>query len=463
MAEWTVRSIAEAVSRGQRTAAAVIDEALGRIERANPALNALIELDPARVRADARAVDDRVAAGEILPLAGVPVAVKDNIWVAGRRVTQGSRLFAEFRAPLDAIAVERLRRAGAVVVGMANTPEFAAKGNTSNRLFGPTRHPLEPSLTPGGSSGGPAVAVAAGMVPLAIGTDAGGSGRRPPAHVGVVGFKPSFGAIPYGPGFAEPFIGLSSIAPIAPCVADVALAFEVMVGPDVRDPDSVPIEDEPPPAPLTIAYSPRLGLDVPVDHDVAAAMERALEALEAAGIAIARRDPVWPAAATETALMPLQQAGLAALHGERFRREPELFDPDIGAQIERGLGLIGIEVAQALALGAEVARSLAAFLAEVDLLLGPTTPCVAWPLERLGPETIGGVAVSPRGHAVFTPLFNHAKVPALSLPCGRGRDGLPVGLQIIAGRGRDRLVLAFAERAEAALASVTGGAAVEAG
>lgn len=453
MAEWTARSIAEAVSGRRRTAVAVFDEALERIERANPALNALIGLDPKRARAGAQTVDDRVTAGEVLPLAGVPVAVKDNTWVAGWRVTQGSRLFAEFRAPADAIAVERLRRVGAVVVGMANTSEFAAKGNTTNRLFGPTRHPMDPRLTPGGSSGGPAVAVAAGMVPLAIGTDAGGSSRRPPAHVGIVGFKPSFGAIPYGPGFAEPFIGLSVIAPMATRAADVALAFEVMAGPDPRDPDSVPVELGTPtsPSPIKIAYSPRFGLDVPVDADVAAATERAVEALAAAGIEVARQDPVWPAAATETALMPLQQAGLAALYGERFRREPEIFDSDIAAQIQRGLGLAGAEVAQALALGAEVARALAGFLAEFDLLIGPTTPCVAWPLERLGPETIGGVAVSPRGHAVFTPLFNHAGVPALSLPCGRGRDGLPVGLQIIARRGRDRLVLAFAARAEAVL------------
>jgi aspartyl-tRNA(Asn)/glutamyl-tRNA(Gln) amidotransferase subunit A len=258
MAGATARSIAEAVSAGRRSAAAVIDEALGRIEQANPALNALIDLDPERVRADARLVDERVAAGAALPLAGVPVAIKDNIWVAGRRVTQGSRLFADFCAPVDAIAVERLRRAGAVVVGMANTPEFAAKGNTTNRLFGPTRHPLDPSLTPGGSSGGPAVAVAAGMVPLALGTDAGGSSRRPPAHVGVVGFKPSFGAIPYGPGFAEPFTGLSVIAPIAARVGDVALAFEVMAGPDPRDPDSVSIEERTPASSrsLKIAYSP---------------------------------------------------------------------------------------------------------------------------------------------------------------------------------------------------------------
>ena len=140
-----------------------------------------------------------------MPLAGVPIIVKDNIWVEGWRITQGSRLFAEFIAPRDAIAIERLKKAGAVIVGIGATSEFACKGVTTSPLFGPTRHPLDPDLTPGGSSGGPAAAVAAGLVPLAIGTDAGGSSRRPPAHVGVVGFKPSYGAIPYGPGFAEPF------------------------------------------------------------------------------------------------------------------------------------------------------------------------------------------------------------------------------------------------------------------
>ena len=165
-------------------------------------------------------------------LAGVPVVIKDNIWVDGWRVTQGSRLFADFVAPCDAIAVERLKKAGAIVVGMGATSEFACKGVTTSLLFGPTRHPLNPELTPGGSSGGPATAVAADLVPLAIGTDAGGSSRRPPAHVGVVGFKPSYGAIPYGPGFAEPFFDISVIAPIARNVADAVLAFEVMAGPE---------------------------------------------------------------------------------------------------------------------------------------------------------------------------------------------------------------------------------------
>ena len=232
----SAREIAADVAAGRTNAVETAKAALARIEAAK-ALNAVVTIDPARTLADAAAVDERLRAGGTMRLAGVPIVVKDNIWTRGWRVTQGSRLFADFIAPQDAIAVERLRDAGAVVAGIGATSEFASKGVTTSPLFGPTRHPLDPALTPGGSSGGPATAVAAGLVPLAIGTDAGGSSRRPPAHVGVAGFKPSYGAIPYGPGFAEPFFGLSVIAPIAADVADIALAFEAMAGVDPRDPD----------------------------------------------------------------------------------------------------------------------------------------------------------------------------------------------------------------------------------
>ncbi|MBK1840205.1 amidase [Azospirillum sp. YIM B02556] len=448
-------AIAEAVRAGRSGARAETEATLARIAAGNPALNAFVTVDEDRALAEAEAVDRRLAAGERPPLAGVPVAVKDTIWVAGRRVTQGSRLFADFHAPADAIAVERLRRGGAIIVGMANSSEFACKGVTTNPLFGPTRHPRDPSLTPGGSSGGPAAAVAGGLVPLALGTDAGGSSRRPPAHVGAVGFKPSFGAIPYGPGFPEPFTGIAVMAPIAADVADAALMFEALCGPDPRDPDSVAVAaaDSRPSESLTVAYSPRFGLDAPVDEEVRQAVDRAVEALERAGARIVRHDPSWPPGVTETALMPLQHAGLAALYGDAFRRDPALFDPDIAAQIDRGLSLTGAEVAAAQLLGVEIARMLAAFFIDADLLIGPTTPCVAWPLDRLGPETIGGQAVPPRAHAVFTPLFNHAKGPALSLPCGTGRDGLPVGLQVVAPRGLDRRVLRFAAFAETVLAA----------
>ncbi|GLH81885.1 amidotransferase [Bradyrhizobium sp. SSBR45G] len=444
--------IAAAVTARQTSAREMAEQALTRIAAARD-LNAIVTTDPERTRAEADAVDARVAAGEDLPLAGVPVVIKDNIWVGGWRITQGSRLFANFTAPEDAIAVARLRRAGAVVVGIGATSEFACKGVTTSLLYGPTRHPLDPDLTPGGSSGGPAVAVAAGLVPLAIGTDAGGSSRRPPAHVGVVGFKPSYGAIPYGPGFPEAGWGISVIAPITADVGDARLAFEAMAGADPRDPHSfeAPLADHP--SQLRVAFSPRLGLDVAVDDEIRTGLEHAVDRLSAAGLSIARRDPVWPAGLAEDAVMPLQHAGLAALFGDAFRSDATQFDPDIAKQIERGLGLSGADVARALEASTQIARAFAAFFMEVDVLLAPTVPCVAWPFAQLGPSEIGGRPASPRGHAVFTPFVNHAGVPAISIPCGKNAGGLPYGLQLIAARGRDRLLLDVAAQAERVLAT----------
>jgi aspartyl-tRNA(Asn)/glutamyl-tRNA(Gln) amidotransferase subunit A len=443
--------IASAVAARQTTAREMAEQALARIDAARD-LNAVVTLDPERTRAEADAIDTRVAAGERLPLAGVPVVVKDNIWVGGWRITQGSRLFADFTAPEDAIAITRLRRAGAVIVGIGATSEFACKGVTTSLLFGPTAHPQDPRLTPGGSSGGPAAAVAAGLVPLAIGTDAGGSSRRPPAHVGVVGFKPSYGAIPYGPGFPEPFWGISVIAPIAADVGDARLAFEVMRGADPRDPHSFNVPSADHAKSLRVAFSPRLGLDVAVDDEVSAGLQLAIDRLRAGGMSIVNTDPIWPAGLAEDAVMPLQHAGLAALHGDAFRHDPRQFDPDIAKQIERGLSLSGADVGRALEAGSRIARAFASFFTEVDVLLAPTVPCVAWPLTQLGPAEIGGRPASPRAHAVFTPAANHAGVPAISIPCGTDASGMPFGLQLIAARGRDRLLLDVAAQAERILA-----------
>ncbi|MGJ4892101.1 amidase [Bradyrhizobium sp. HKCCYLRH3099] len=438
--------IASAVTARQTTAMEMAEQALARIAASN--LNAVVTTDPERTRADAEAVDRRVASGETLPFAGVPVVVKDNIWAAGWRITQGSRLFADFVAPEDAIAIARLRRAGAVIVGIGATSEFACKGVTTSLLYGPTRHPLDPRLTPGGSSGGPATAVAAGLVPLAIGTDAGGSSRRPPAHVGVVGFKPSYGAIPYGPGFAEPFWRISVIAPIAADVADARLAFEVMAGADPRDPDSLNLPSTAARTPFRLAFSPRLGLDVAVDDEVRAGLQQAVDRLRASGLAIEDKDPIWPADLAEDAVMPLQHAGLAALYGEAFRSDPAQFDPDIAKQIERGLGLSGSDVGRALEASTQIARAFAAFFTEIDVLLAPTVPCVAWPFTQLGPSEIGGKPATPRAHAVFTPFANHAGVPAISIPSGANARRLPFGLQLIAARGHDRMLLDVAANAE---------------
>jgi len=448
---------AEAVRQGRLTPLEAVEGALARIAAQNPALNAVVNVLDEPARAAAADISRRLSKGEDLPLAGVPVLVKDTIFVKDTRVSQGSRLFADFVAPSDAIAVERLKSAGAIIVGIANSPEFAVKGVTNSPFHGPAHHPMNTALTPGGSSGGNAAALMAGLAPLGVGTDAGGSGRRPAAHCGVVGFKPSFGAIPYGPGFPEAFWNIPVIAPMARDVADTALLFSALSGLDPRDPDSIHLDPPEAGAALRIAYSPRFGLDVPMDEDVVATTEAAVAALEKAGWTIERADPVWPEGARETALMPLQQAGLAMLFGEEWHKDASRFDPDVAAQIEAGLRFSGADVALALETGLRVRRAVASFLNSYDLLIGPTTPCVAWPHTQLGPTHIGGVAVPPRGHAVFTPLFNHALVPAISIPCGKGRDGLPVGLQMIMRRGRDHALLAAAAKAESALVTVNAG------
>ncbi|MGH8805033.1 MAG: amidase [Polaromonas sp.] len=453
MLELDASQIAARVGRAELDPAEVAAACLQRIAELNPALNAVVGESPAGLAGEVDALRQRIAQGERPPLAGVPVIVKDVIWVKGQRVTQGSLLFKDFIAAQDAVAVERLRHAGALVIGMGNSSEFACKGLTTNKVYGLTRHPLDLSLTPGGSSGGCAVAVAAGLAPLALGTDGGGSSRRPPAHVGVVGFKPSFGVIPDPIGFPHPFNGLQVIAPIARSVQDAGLMFEAMAGADARDPQSVEFPRGPlrPAGELRIAFSPRLGLDVPVDADVQSCMEQAMASLQGAGLRIVRDDPVWPAGVNEDALMPLQHVGLAHLFGDAWKRDPSLFDADVARQIERGLQWSGAEVARAREAGLRIALTLAEFFSRHDLLICPTTPCVAWQSDRLGPERIGGVAVEPRGHAVFTPFVNHAMAAAISIPCGTGRDGLPVGMQVIAPRGHDRQLLDAAKAMEAAL------------
>ncbi|MGE3871996.1 MAG: amidase [Parvibaculaceae bacterium] len=414
----------------------------------NGELNAIVDFDPEDAGEQLEQLAARLIAGERPPLAGVPVAVKDHIRVKGWRFTEGSPLFRDRIAKDDDLAVSRLRRAGAIIIGRTNMSEFGCKGNTTNLLYGPTRHPLDRHLTPGGSSGGAASAVAGGLIPLALAGDGGGSIRRPAAHVGAVGFKPSAGMV------AEPLDSTPTavLGPIAMNVADCRALFEAIVGPDGADPLSIPPLEQPGAAPRPrIAWSPRLGLDVPVDEVVARAVAEAVERLIGAGMSIEPADPAWPAGASEEALMPLQHAALAAQFGTTWQRQPELFDPDIGDQIRSGLALSGTDVSRAQDMSLSIARSAARFFASgFDFLLSPTTPCLAWPLADLGPRMIGGRPVGPRGHAVFTPFVNHAFCPAITLPVPA--PSLPVGLQIIAPRFRDRSLLDLAARIEAMLA-----------
>jgi aspartyl-tRNA(Asn)/glutamyl-tRNA(Gln) amidotransferase subunit A len=445
-------AIAAAVRGGKTTARDVAEAAIARVEARNKALTAIVDFNPAEARTVADAVDARRKQGFDGPILGVPYTVKDTTWVAGRRVTNGSLLYKDFIPPRDALAVERLRNAGGVFLGMTNTPEMAAKGHTENKVYGPTRHPMNIALTPGGSSGGAAAALAAGFTPIALGTDGGGSGRRPASHCGVVGLKTSAGAIPTPFGFGGAYGPLYGVvAPMGRSVADARVAFEVMAGPDPRDPHSVALLDVPPPSNPRVAVSPRLGLDVAVDPDVMAAFEAAVARLRAAGWRIEEADVAWPESTTETAFAAVNAAASALLYGERHAKQKDLFGDNVAGLIERGRSVPGTDVVASFRFADACARSVAAFFADYDYLLTPTTACVSWPVEQVYPRVIENRQVGPRGHAAFTPLFNLALVPGISVPCGAGRDGLPVGLQIVAPRLHDRPLLAMAQRAETVL------------
>jgi aspartyl-tRNA(Asn)/glutamyl-tRNA(Gln) amidotransferase subunit A len=455
---WSALDTATAVTRGELAAVEVAQSALARLHAINPQLNAVIEADDDWTLAQARAVDARRAAGEALPLAGVPITVKDNLWVAVRRITQGSRLFEHFVAPRDAWAVARLKQRGAVIVGITNCSEFACKGVSNNLPHGKTRSPWDLTRTPGGSSGGAAAATAAGIGALALATDAGGSTRRPAAHCGLVGMKPTFGLIPCGPGFDEPNFGLSVIGQLARNVADAALMFDQLQGFDAHDWGAQPVATapvlprlhEPPPTTLRIAYSHDLGCGFAIDAPVRARIEAAVDALRAQGYSIDAAAPDWPAGVREYPLLKLQQAGLAALYGDDYDRRPDWIDPDLQAQIAAGRTHSGVDIARLLLLREYIYAALAAFFDRYDLLLCPTAPVVSWPVDQLGPAQIGGAPAGPRGHAVYTPLFNYCQVPACSVPVGLV-DGLPVGMQIVAPRYRDARVLGMAGVVEAAI------------
>ncbi len=450
--QWSARAVAAAVGGREIGAREIASNALERLHAVNPQLNAVIGCDDAWTLAQADAVDHRLAQGETLPMAGVPVTVKDNLWVQGRRITQGSMLFADFVAPADAWAVARLKALGAVIIGITNCSEFACKGVTNNLLHGKTRSPWDMGLTPGGSSGGAVAALAAGIGALALVTDAGGSTRRPAAHCGLVGMKPTFGLIPCGPGFDEPNFGLSVIGQLARDVADAAWRFEHLQAYSALDWGSQPVGAqrvslEPPPRTLRIAWSSDFGCGFAVDAPVLAQLQSGIDLLRAEGWSIVDAAPDWPGGMQEYPLLKLQQAGLAALHGAALDQDASRIDPDLQTQIRAGRQFSGAEIAAVLLLREKLHLAFSRFFEVHDLLITPTAPVTSWPVDQLGPATIGGRPAGPRGHAAFTPMVNYVQAPACTVPAGLVA-GLPVGLQIIGRRYADAQVLQFAAEVE---------------
>jgi aspartyl-tRNA(Asn)/glutamyl-tRNA(Gln) amidotransferase subunit A len=255
--------------------------------------------------------------------------------------------------------------------------------------------------------------------------------------------KPSLGRVPNADGFPEPNLGISVVGVLATDVADAALVLETITAYDPRDPFSVPslpVAAKPRPR---IAWSADLGCGFAIDADVRAALESLVERLARDGGAIERADPEWPPGTGEYPLLAVQQAALATLFGETLATRRDELDPDIAAQIELGMRLSGAEIARALLRREAIAAALAGFFERYDLLLCPTAPVTAWPLDLLGPPEIGGRPAGPRGHAAFTPLVNYCGVPAVSVPAGLVR-GLPIGLQVVGPRHADAAVLELA-------------------
>ena len=456
LTQLSAREIAAGIRSKKFSAREVTQATLTRIEAINPRLNAIVDCDREGALIAADAVDRRVAASESLPFAGVPITIKDNIWVGGRRVAQGSRLFARFIAPRDAWCVARLKALGAIVVGITNCSEFACKLVTTNLLHGATRNPWSPDVATGGSSGGAASAIAARLGVLAIGTDAGGSVRRPAAHCGVVGMKPSTGLVPQIHGFDDPNFGVSVIGQFGREVEDVALLLEALVAFEPTDPWSVPLGGQihmvrtvkrAPPLSLRIAWSRRLGRNLPVEPDVMTALVAIVDKLRAEGYTIEEDDPVWPEGMDLAPNLPLQQAGLARLFGNDANTRPSLIDPDLLAQIKLGQQRSGVEIINAFALREQIQIRVAEFFQRYDLLLCPTAPVTAWPVTEPYPREIESQAAEPRSHAAFTPLFNSAGVPACSVPVALVR-GLPIGLQVVGPRHEDARVLQFSRLIE---------------
>jgi len=433
----------------------VVSAVLARIERLQPRLNAFSAVSAEAARDAALAAEAAVMAGEALgPLHGVPVSVKDLVFTRHVPTTAGSRLFADHVPEEDAVAVERLKAAGAILLGKTTTPEFGHKGVTDSPLHGVTRNPWNPDLTPGGSSGGAGAAVAAGLGPLAVGTDGGGSIRIPASFCGIVGLKPSFGRVPQYPSFPgwEQF---SVTGPMTRTVRDAALMLDAMAGPDDRDGHSLPADPGPPcltacdtgVAGLSVAWSPDLGRAA-VDPEVLELCQEAAVELESLGCHVEVVTPTWDD--PEEIFRTLAAAETYGAWGAHLDRDADRLDKTLVAYLRFGRGITLERYLDARARRRALWQDVQAFLARFDLLVTPTVAVPPFEVGRPGLREVAGVAVSPLGWMPFAYPWNLTGQPAASVPAGFTRAGLPVGLQIVGQRHADRVVLAAAAALEAA-------------
>ncbi|MGY1916662.1 amidase [Blastococcus sp. SYSU DS0973] len=439
--------LAALVRDRQVSARELLDAHLARIERLDPQVNAIVTLDAEGARAAADAADAAQAAGEPLgPLHGLPVAHKDTHATGGMRTTWGSPLHRDTVPARDELVVARLKAAGAISIGKTNVPEFAAGSHTFNPVFGATHNPYRHGLSAGGSSGGAAAALAAGFVPLAEGSDMGGSLRNPAGFCNVVGLRPTPGRVPTWPA-PMGWSTLSVQGPMGRTVGDVALQLSALAGPDPRVP--IALDGDPAaflaPLPerldgLRVAWAPDLGGRVAVDPAITAVLTAALPVFEDLGAHVTEDCPDLSGA--DDVFGTLRAWLFDASFSDLVRRHPDQVKESIRWNAAMGAALTGADLARAEQQHTKLHERVVEFFTRYDVLLAPTTQVLPFPVEVEYPTEIGGV---PQENYLewmrSCTLLSPTGCPALSVPGGFTPDGLPVGLQVVAAPRMDRRVL----------------------
>ena len=453
-ADFTVDSPAReqlaALVVGEVSARELLELHLHRIEQANPVVNALVSLDADRAMSAAAEADDRQAQGEPLaPLHGLPFAFKDTHEVAGWRTTFGSPLMADHVSVHDDLIVERIRAAGVVPIGKTNVPEWAAGSHTFNPVFGTTRNPYDPSRSAGGSSGGAAAALAAGMVPLADGSDMGGSLRNPASFCNVVGLRPSLGRVPGWP-TTNLWETTAVTGPMARTVEDVALLLAVIAGPDPR----VPTASETPGAAFTpplhgdlrglrVAHTVDLGGAFDVDRQVREVVDAQAAVLADAGAVVTEAYPDLVRA--EETFRTLRAWLFQDAFGDVLAKQPDAFKPSLADNIRAGADLTGRDVARAYTDRTRLSERIGRFFESYDVLAMPVSQVPPFSADLEYPTEIEGRTQHNYLDWMRSAYFiTVTGCPAISMPAGFTAEGWPVGLQLVGPVGGERRLLEIA-------------------